>query len=157
MDEGRGFRYFFSVARRVLAVLACSVVLSVPTVNAWATARDKATRQRAAVTKIVKGPTVECPVVSDHYKHGKWGPLQIDLKISKVPGSAKFKILAVTWPIWPQHTDRSVFINEKALPLLQMQVLQVQSAKIETISGATNVSDSFIQSLHGALLAAAKA
>jgi uncharacterized protein with FMN-binding domain len=96
-------------------------------------------------------------VVSDRYKHGRWGPLQVDLKISKVPGSAKFKILAVTWPIWPQHTAKSVFINDKALPLLQMQVLQLQSAKIETISGATNVSDSFIQSLHGALLAAAKA
>jgi uncharacterized protein with FMN-binding domain len=145
------------VAKRVLAVIACSLVLSLPTVNAWATAWHKATRQRATVTKIVKGPTVECPVVSDRYKHGKWGPLQVDLKISTVPGSAKFKILAVTWPIWPQHTARSVFINDKALPLLQMQVLQLQSAKIETISGATNVSDSFIQSLHGALLAAAKA
>jgi uncharacterized protein with FMN-binding domain len=145
------------VAKRVLAVIACSLVLSLPTFNAWATAWHKATRQRATVTKIVKGPTVECPVVSDRYKHGKWGPLQVDLKISKVPGSAKFKILAVTWPIWPQHTAKSVFINDKALPLLQMQVLQLQSAKIETISGATNVSDSFIQSLHGALLAAAKA
>jgi uncharacterized protein with FMN-binding domain len=145
------------VAKRVLAVIACSLVLSLPTVDAWATAWHKATRQRATVTKIVKGPTVECPVVSDRYKHGKWGPLQVELKISKVPGSAKFKILAVTWPIWPQHTARSVFINDKALPLLQMQVLQLQSAKIETISGATNVSDSFIQSLHGALLAAAKA
>jgi uncharacterized protein with FMN-binding domain len=145
------------VAKRVLAVIACSLVLSLPTVNAWATAWHKATRQRATVTKIVKGPTVECPVVSDRYKRGKWGPLQVDLKISKVPGSAKFKILAVTWPIWPQHTAKSVFINDKALPLLQMQVLQLQSAKIETISGATNVSDSFIQSLHGALLAAAKA
>jgi uncharacterized protein with FMN-binding domain len=150
---------FSFVARRVLTVLACSVVLSVPTVNAWATAWHKATRQRAAtVTKTVKGPTVPCPVKSTgHVPSGRWGPLEIAVKISKVPGSTKFKILAVTWPIWPQHTAKSVFINEKALPLLQMQVLQLQSAKIETISGATNVSDSFIQSLHGALLAAAKA
>jgi len=149
---------FFFVAKRVLAVVACSVVLSLPTVNAWATAWDKATKQRAAtVTKIVKGTIVKCPVSSGHYASGKWGPLEIDIKISKVPGSTKFKILAVTWPIWPQHTSRSVFINEKALPLLQMQVLQLQSAKIQTISGATNVSDSFIRSLQAALLAAAKA
>ena len=146
------------MAKRVLAVFVCSVVLSLPTVSAWATAWHKATRQRGAVTKIVKGPTVPCPVKSGgHDKSGKWGPLEIDVKISKVPGSTKFKILAVTWPIWPQHTNRSVFINEKALPLLQMQVLQLQSAKIDTISGATNVSDSFIESLQAALLAAAKA
>jgi len=115
--------------------------------------------QRAArVTKVIKGTTVPCPVTRDqHAATGKWGPLQVDLKISKIPGAKTFKILAVTWPIWPQHTARSVFINEKALPLLQQQVLQLQSAKIETISGATNVSVSFIQSLHAALVAAAKA
>jgi len=131
----------------------------VPTVNAWATAWQKATKQRAArVTKVVKGTTVPCPLVpSDHAATGKWGPLQIAVKISKVPGSKKFKILAVTWPIWPQHTSRSVFINEKALPLLQQQVLQLQSAKIESISGATNVTDSFVRSLQAALVAAAKA
>jgi uncharacterized protein with FMN-binding domain len=74
-----------------------------------------------------------------------------------VPGSKKFKILAVTWPIWPQHTSRSIFINEKALPLLQQQVLQLQSAKVESISGATNVTDSFVKSLQAALAIAAKA
>ena len=147
------------VTKRVLVVLACCLVVAMPTVNAWATAWHKATKQRAArVTKVVKGTTVPCPVTpSDHAAAGKWGPLQVELKISKVPGSKKFKILAVTWPIWPQHTARSVFINERALPLLQQQVLQLQSAKIETISGATQVSDSFIQSLQAALVAAAKA
>ena len=147
------------MAKRALVVLACCLVLAVPTVNAWATAWQRASMQRAArVTKVIKGTTVPCPVTRDqHAATGKWGPLQVDLKISKIPGAKTFKILAVTWPIWPQHTARSVFINEKALPLLQQQVLQLQSAKIETISGATNVSDSFIQSLHGALLAAAKA
>lgn len=147
------------MAKRALVVLACCLVLALPTVNAWATAWQRASMQRAArVTKVIKGTTVPCPVTRDqHAATGKWGPLQVDLKISKVPGAKTFKILAVTWPIWPQHTARSVFINEKALPLLQQQVLQLQSAKIETISGATNVSVSFIQSLHAALITAAKA
>ena len=143
----------------MLVVLACSLVLAVPSVDAWAAAWHKATKQRAAtVTRVVKGTTVPCPVtLNNHQAAGKWGPLQVDLKISKVPGGKKFKILAVTWPTWPQHTSRSVFINEKALPLLERQVLQVQSAKIEMISGATQVSVSFIQSLQAALIAAAKA
>jgi uncharacterized protein with FMN-binding domain len=147
------------VAKRSLAVLVCSLVLAVPTVNAWATAWQRATKQRpATITKVIRGITVPCPVTRDsHAATGKWGPIQVELKISKVSGSKKFKILAVTWPIWPQHTARSVFINEKALPLLQQQVLQLQSAKVETISGATNVSISFIRSLQAALVAAAKA
>lgn len=147
------------MAKRTLVVLACSVVLAVPTVDAWATAWHRAVLQRPArVTKVIKGTTVPCPVTADRRAAtGKWGPLQVALKISKVPGAKTFKILAVTWPIWPQHTARSVFINEKALPLLQQQVLQLQSAKIETISGATNVSVSFIKSLNAALIAAAKA
>jgi uncharacterized protein with FMN-binding domain len=151
-------RYVGLVAKRVLLVLALSLVLAVPTVNAWAAAWQKATKQRAAVTEVIKGTTVPCPLtVSGHAAKGKWGPLQIAVKISKVPGSKKFKILAVTWPIWPQHTSRSIFINEKALPLLQQQVLQLQSAKVESISGATNVTDSFVKSLQAALAIAAKA
>jgi len=148
------------VAKRLLTVLICALVLSVPTVNAWATAWQKVSKKRvAAVVEVVKGPTVECPVTTHNY--GKWGPLQIDLKISKVPGSSKFKIIDVTWPIWPTHTVKSKFINEKALPLLRMEVLQQQSAfKVTSntlISGATNVSDSFGKSLQAALIAAAKA
>jgi len=146
------------VARRALVVVFCCLVLAVPTVDAWAAASQKAKLRAARVTEVIKGTTVPCPVKRDSKAAaGKWGPLQVELKISKVPGSKKFKILAVTWPIWPQHTARSVFINEKALPLLQQQVLQLQSAKVETISGATNVSISFIQSLQAALIAAAKA
>jgi uncharacterized protein with FMN-binding domain len=147
------------VAKRALAVLVCWLVLAVPTVNAWATAWHRASKQRpTTVTKVIRGTTVPCPVTPDkHAPTGKWGPLQVDVKISKVPGSKKFKILAVTWPIWPQHTARSVFINEKALPLLQQQVLQLQSAKVEMISGATQVSVSFVRSLQAALVAAAKA
>ncbi len=146
------------MAERALVVLACCLVLAVPTADAWGNAWHKATKQRATVTKVIKGPTVPCPLTLSHNQAtGKWGPLQIDVKISKVPGSKKFKILAVTWPIWPQHTARSVFINEKALPLLQQQVLELQSAKVETIAGATQVSDSFVKSLQAALVAAANA
>jgi hypothetical protein len=133
------------VTKRVLTLVACVAALAVPPVNAWAGLKARSAK---SVTKFVFGTQVICH---------KWGPLKLEVKISKSPGSAKFRILDVKWPVWPQHTVRSVFINEKALPLLQQQVLQLQSAKIESISGATNISDSFKQSLQAALLAAAKA
>jgi uncharacterized protein with FMN-binding domain len=118
------------------------IALALPPLNAAAAARAK------TVTKTVMGSTVVCK---------KWGKLQLQLKITQtvVAGKVKsFKILAISWPTWPQYTVRSVFINEKALPLLQHQVLELQSAKIETISGATDITVSFKQSLAAALIAA---
>jgi uncharacterized protein with FMN-binding domain len=114
--------------------------------NAWAAVRAKTSK---TVTKTVVGTTVICK---------KWGPIQVQLKIAQTiaNGKVKFKILKVSEPIWPQHTVKSVFINTKALPLLEQQVIQLQSLHIETISGATDVSKSFITSLQAALLAAAK-
>lgn len=131
------------MARRVLTVAACVVALALPPVDALAQARAK------AVTKTVVGTTVVCK---------KWGSIQVRLKVSQtvVGGKVRFKILDVSWPIWPQHTVRSVFINEKALPLLEQQVIQLQSGKLETISGATDITVAFKQSLQAALLAAAR-
>ena len=86
------------MARRVLTIAACVVALALPPLNAVAAARAK------SVTKTVLGSNVTCK---------KWGQLQLHLKITQsvVGGKVKaFKILAVTWPVWPQHTVRSVFI-----------------------------------------------
>jgi uncharacterized protein with FMN-binding domain len=133
------------VARRVLTIAACVIALALPPLNAAAAARTRAVK---TVTKTVVGTTVVCK---------KWGSIKVQLKIAQsvVNGKVtKFRILDVSWPIWPQHTVRSVFINERALPLLRQEVLQLQSANLETISGATNVTDSFKQSLQAALLAA---
>ncbi len=55
-------------------------------------------------------------------------------------------------PVYPNHTDRSVFINQQALPMLVQEVLAAQfTGSINMISGATNTSDAFIQSLQSAL------
>ena len=37
------------------------------------------------------------------------------------------KIVAATVPVYPDHTDRSVFINRQALPILIQETLQAQS------------------------------
>jgi len=134
------------VSRRLLTVVVCVVALALPTADAWAAARLKSAK---SVTKTVLGSTVTCK---------KWGPIQVQLKIARtvVNGKVKFKILAISEPTWPQHTVKSVFINTRALPLLEQEVLQLQGAKLETISGATDVSVSFMSSLQAALIAAAK-
>jgi uncharacterized protein with FMN-binding domain len=129
------------VARRVLTIAACVIALALPPLDAVAAARAK------TVSKTVLGSVVKCK---------KWGPLQVRIKVktTTVGGKVKVKILAIDEPIWPDATVRSVFINERALPLLERQVLELQSVNIETISGATDITVSFKQSLQAALLVA---
>ena len=64
---------------------------------------------------------------------------------------------AVAVPIYPNHTDRSVYINSNALPLLKSEALRAQSANVNLISGATDTSYGFAQSLQAAILKAKRA
>ena len=67
------------------------------------------------------------------------------------------KITSVAVPVYPNHTDRSVFINQNALPTLRAEALRAQSANIDLVSGATDTSDAFVQSLQAAILKAKRA
>ncbi len=51
----------------------------------------------------------------------------------------------------PNHTSRSVVINQQAIPILRSEALQAQSANIQLVSGATDVSQAFAQSLQSAI------
>jgi uncharacterized protein with FMN-binding domain len=51
----------------------------------------------------------------------------------------------------PEDNPRSAGINQQAVPLLQSETLQAQSANVNLVSGATFTSDAYIQSLQGAL------
>ena len=63
----------------------------------------------------------------------------------------KIKILDVATPTYPDHTPRSKYINAQALPLLTQEVLQLQSADLEIVSGATDTTMSWQTSLQAAL------
>lgn len=51
----------------------------------------------------------------------------------------------------PNDRDTSVMINSQAKPLLKQEALQAQSANVSGVSGATDTSQAFIQSLSSAL------
>ena len=64
------------------------------------------------------------------------------------------KITGVSWPVFPNHTPRSIYINQQALPLLQRETLQLQATprrKLMNIAGATHTSVSWHTSLQAAL------
>ena len=52
---------------------------------------------------------------------------------------------------YPQGTDIDAQINGYALPILDQEVVQRQSASIDTVSGATVTSDGYLQSLQSAI------
>lgn len=54
----------------------------------------------------------------------------------------------------PQDNPRSASINSYAVPILVSETLQAQSANVDTVSGATYTSESYISSLQAALTAA---
>jgi uncharacterized protein with FMN-binding domain len=56
----------------------------------------------------------------------------------------------------PDTHRQSVQINQQAMPMLQQEAIQSQSAQIDGVSGATLTSQAFIESL-GAALSQAKA
>ena len=96
------------------------------------------------------GPQIQCK---------RWGPLIIRIKAQKTVNGkvVKLKILEDRLPESTRsRTFRSKYINDQALPLLIEEALEVQGPNVETISGATDVTVSFKQSLTGAILAAKK-
>jgi uncharacterized protein with FMN-binding domain len=134
--------------RAVTAVVAAGAV-------ATPVAQAAATRQIVTTTKAVKGPQAQVD---------RWGLIQVTLVVKKTTttvGTKKKvtrKITGVRVPVYPNHTDRSVFINEQAIPMLVQEVLTAQfNPNIDLVSGATDTSYAFAQSLQAALLAAKKA
>jgi hypothetical protein len=52
---------------------------------------------------------------------------------------------------YPNDRNRSIEINQYADPLLTTEAIQAQSGQVDIISGATDTSEAFIQSLSAAL------
>jgi uncharacterized protein with FMN-binding domain len=106
-------------------------------------------------TKTVQGSLGEA---------SRWGNVQVTLTIKKTTTTvgtkktAKRKITKVAVPVYPNHTDRSVFINQQAIPLLVQEEMTAQFdiSQLQVIGGATDTSYAFGQSLQSAILAAKK-
>lgn len=61
------------------------------------------------------------------------------------------KITDVVFLQHPSDRSESEYINSQAMPLLKQEAIQVQSAQVDGVSGATDTSQAFVQSLETAL------
>lgn len=91
------------------------------------------------------GPGV---VVNGSVAATRWGPVQVQVSIS---GGRITDVRALTYPSGNGHDTA---INTYALSQLRQEVLDAQSARIDTVSGATVTCDGYRRSLQAALDAA---
>lgn len=61
------------------------------------------------------------------------------------------KITDVIFLQYPNDRNTSIEINTQAMPLLKQEAIQVQSAQVDGVSGATASSGAFVESLTNAL------
>jgi uncharacterized protein with FMN-binding domain len=87
-------------------------------------------------------------VVNGSVAQTRWGPVQVQVTIKSG------RIVDVTTLEVPNGNFRDQEINSYAVPMLREEVLTAQSARIDTISGATVTSDGYVESLQAALDAA---
>jgi uncharacterized protein with FMN-binding domain len=134
----------------VLAMLAVTLLLSFKTPGASRSALAPAGQTvvapagpgagaSAGVAAAKGSGTFTGAVVQDPYG-------QVQVQVTLVGG----KITAVTVLQLPSQ-GRSGFISQSVAPILQGEAISAQSAKIDTVSGATYTSEAYAQSLQSAL------
>ena len=132
-----------------------AVVATAPTVTP--------TTSLATTTSVAQVPTppllptstpTPTPNPSGNYRDGsyvgqvadaQWGLLQVKAVVSNG------QIADVQFLQYPSDRSRSVRINSVADPILRTEAIQAQSAQVDIVSGATDSSEAFIQSLSTAL------
>ena len=75
----------------------------------------------------------------------QWGYIQVKAIISNG------KITNVQFLQYPNERNRSIMINNYADPQLTSEAIAAQSANVDIVTGATDTSQAFIQSLSDAL------
>ena len=109
----------------------------------------RAPAPRAVVTKAPRpSPTQSSVTVNGAPADTRYGPVQVQITITNG------RITRADAIDYPQGGGRDQEINSQAIPQLDQETLQAQSATIDTVSGATYTSDGYRQSLQSALDAA---
>jgi uncharacterized protein with FMN-binding domain len=80
-----------------------------------------------------------------------YGPVQVQVTVRSS------RIVSADAITYPQGGGRDQEINSRAIPQLDQETMQAQSARIDTVSGATYTSDGYRRSLQSALDAAHRA
>ena len=142
--------------RKSLLVALTVAALALPNVQALAAVTAKKVAPKKKVVTVTKSFTGTLGQAD------RWGNVEVTIVVKKTTttvlktkkSTVTRRITAVKVPVFPDHTDRSIFINQQAIPMLVQETLQAQSTQINLIGGATATSYGFAQSLQSAILKA---
>ncbi|OGH92097.1 MAG: hypothetical protein A2534_02745 [Candidatus Magasanikbacteria bacterium RIFOXYD2_FULL_39_9] len=91
------------------------------------------------------------------YRDGKYLGVSADAYYGRVQVAAIIEggyIIHIQFLDFPQEQDTSKAINGMAVPILEQEAIAAQSAEVDIVSGATQTSKAFKQSLASALIQA---
>jgi uncharacterized protein with FMN-binding domain len=103
---------------------------------------------------VPANPGVTPGINSGVFKNGTYTGDQADAFYGNIRVAAVIengKLTKVNILEYPNDRNRSVEINSMALPNLQSEAIQAQSASVDIVTGATDTSQAFINSLGSAL------
>ncbi|HEY3605103.1 MAG TPA: FMN-binding protein [Sporichthyaceae bacterium] len=118
--------------------LAPAVVIPAPAATPTPSPTGKHQPAAAATTVTVQGSTVNT----------RYGPVSVRLQ------TRAGRIISAVATRYPSGGGRTAAINARAIPALEAETLSAQSARIDTVSGATYTSEGYQRSLQSALDAA---
>lgn len=104
------------------------------------------------ITATTHSPTAKASTTV--YKDGSYTGTAADALYGNIQVKASIKdgkITAVEFLQYPNDRRLSVQINQQAMPYLQQEAIKAQSAHVNGVSGATDTSQAFVQSLSSAL------
>ena len=99
-------------------------------------------------------PSTAPTVARGHYKDGTYTGSAADAFYGNIQVQAVIrggKIADVIFLQYPNDRGTSIEINTQAMPYLKQEAIAAQSAQVDIVSGATDSSNAFIQSLGSAL------
>jgi len=105
-------------------------------------------------TPVTTSPSTTPATTAGTFKDGTYTGVPADAFYGNVQVRATIqngKLTSVKFLQYPSDRDTSQEINRQAMPFLQQEAIQAQSAQVDTITGATDTSQAFIQSLSSAL------
>lgn len=108
-------------------------------------------------TKVVPAAATPQPAhvaTSGRYRDGNYTGSVADAFYGNIQIQARIQNGALTkvqFLQYPNDRQTSVEINSQAMPLLRQEAIQAQSGQVNIISGATDSSNAFVQSLTAAL------
>jgi uncharacterized protein with FMN-binding domain len=111
-----------------------------------------------ATTPVATPAPVPVTKQTGQYKDGTYTGSSADAYYGTVQVQAVVqggKLVTVNFLQYPSDRSTSRYINGQAMPMLQTEAIQAQSASVSGVSGATDTSAAFVQSLGSALSQAA--